>query len=93
MTNAVEFFAGPKAPYDIVDYTFNYATWLGVDTITTSTWTVPSGITSHAESDTTTTATIWLSGGTAGETYTIVNQIVTASGRKKEQAFVVPMVC
>lgn len=80
-------FKNPKDPDAILDYTANWATWLDGDTISTSTWTVPSGITKVTDSNTTTTATIWLSGGTAGEKYEIKNTITTAGGRKDERTF------
>jgi hypothetical protein len=75
-----------KDPSAVVDYQVNWAAWLGVDTISTSTWTVPTGITQNSATNTTTTATIWLSGGTAGTTYTLVNRIVTAAGRTDERS-------
>jgi hypothetical protein len=77
---AVTFFKDPDA---VLDFAVNWATWLAADsdTISTSTWTVPTGITEDSESETTTVATIWLSGGTAGVKYDLVNEIVTAGGR------------
>lgn len=70
-----------KDPQDVLDFTIDYFTlgWLGSDTIVTSTWTVPTGITKVLDTKTTTTTTIWLSGGTVGETYQVINHIVTDS--------------
>ena len=78
-----------KDPDDVLDYEIDWSTWLtasGGDTISSSTWTVPTGITKTTDSHTTTTTTIWLSGGTAGTTYTLTNEIVTAGGRTKDQS-------
>lgn len=66
-------------------------------TISTSTWTVPAGITKDSDAKTAVTvegidyaantvATIWLSGGTIGETYTLVDRIVTSDGRTQDQS-------
>jgi hypothetical protein len=77
-----------KDPDDRLDYLEDWTKWLKTDTIVTSTWSVPSGITKEAESNTTTTTTIWLSGGTADYTYEIVNHIVTAAGREKDRTIV-----
>ena len=68
---------------DILDYEIPWSTWLASDTITTSTWTVPTGITKVIDTNSTTSATIWLSGGTAGVEYMLKNKIVTAGGRTK----------
>ncbi len=76
-----------KDPSAVLDYQVNWATWLGTDTISTSTWTVPTGLTKDSDTNTTTTATAWLSGGTAGRTYTVTNRIVTAGGRTDERSF------
>ena len=70
-----------KDPDAILDYTIDWETWLESDTISTVTWTVPSGITKDSDSNTTTTATIWLSGGSAGVEYPILCKIVTAAAR------------
>lgn len=65
----------------VLDYMVNWTTWLASDTIDTSTWTVPDGLTLDSSTETTTAATAWLSGGTVGTTYEVVNTIVTAGGR------------
>lgn len=78
-----------KDPNDVLDYTINWSTWLGADTIASSTWTVPTGLTAGVTSNSTTATTIWLSGGTAGVTYLVTNKIVTAAGRTKEDSIVI----
>lgn len=80
-----------KDPTDVDAWSVDWATKLGADTISTSTWTVPTGITqtTPSPSNTTTTTTIWLSGGTDGVHYTLTNRITTAAGRTLERSFVV----
>lgn len=78
-----------KDPNAILDYQINWATWLGSDTIDTSTWTVPTGITRTSATNTTTTATIWLSGGTSGTDYDLLNRIVTAGGRTEDRTITI----
>lgn len=63
------------------DYQIDWSAYIGDDTISTSTWTVPAGITKVSDTNTTTTTTIWVSGGTGGNTYRLDNEIVTAAGR------------
>lgn len=74
-----------KDPNAVLDYQINWVTWLGTDTISSSTWTVPTGITKDSDTSTTTTTTIWLSGGTDGTDYELVNRIVTAAGRTEDR--------
>lgn len=74
-----------KDPNEVLDYVVNWAARLGVDTISTSSWTVPAGITLDSNSKTDTTTTAWLSGGTTGETYALLNRIVTVGGRTMDQ--------
>jgi hypothetical protein len=77
-----------KDPDDILDYEIDWTAWLGglsADTILTSTWIVPSGLTMNSSSNTDTTAKLWLSDGTDGETYLITNRITTSVGRTKDQ--------
>lgn len=76
-----------KDPSAVLDYGFDWETWLNGDTINASEWVVPSGITEDSDSNTSLITKIWLSGGTVGETYTIVNRIVTAGGRTNDRTF------
>ena len=78
-----------KDPDAVLDYAVDWTDWLGVDTIASSTWTVPTGITKTANSNTTKVATVWLSGGTASAEYSIVNKIVTAGGRTDERTLTI----
>ena len=70
-----------KDPDAVLDYTVDWEDWLNGDTIKTSEWTVPTGITKDSSNNTTLLATVWLSGGTDGVTYTVVNEIVTNGSR------------
>lgn len=84
MTNTNQF---TKDPDDVLDFELDWSSWLGTsETINTSTWTVATGITKDSDTNTTTTATIWLSGGTHGTAYQLTNRIVTNQGRTKDQS-------
>lgn len=75
-----------KDPNAVLDYQFDWSEWLAAsETINTSTWTADSGITVDSETETTTTATVWLSGGTAGSIYNVVNRIVTNQNRTDDR--------
>ncbi len=73
----------PKDPDEEKDYAVDWTNQLpGGDTIVESTWpTVPTGITKMSDSFSNTGTTIWLSGGTANQTYEFVNRVRTAGGR------------
>jgi len=75
-----------KEPGEILDYSIDWSDWLGGLTISTSTWSVPSGITKDADSNTTTTTLIRLSGGTWGQTYELSNTI-TAGAQTETRHF------
>ncbi len=83
----------PKDPNDVSDFTINWAAFLGTDTIITSSWIVPTGIVNNPVDNqfNTTTTTVWLSGGTAGQTYDIVNRITTFGSRTYDQTMRVPV--
>lgn len=78
-----------KDPAATLDYTIDWSQWLDNDTIATSGWVVESGITivPGSETNTTTTTTLFLRDGTAGDSYTITNSISTAGGRIDERSF------
>lgn len=79
-----------KDPDAKLDFGIDWSDWLaGGETIIASVWAVPPGITqssSPAPSNTPTTTTIWLEGGTAKETYVVVNRITTSAGRIDERS-------
>lgn len=51
------------------------------ETISTSSFTAATGLTVDSSSNDGTTATVTLSGGTAGEAYKVTNEITTSAGR------------
>lgn len=67
----------------------DWSDWLDGETIASSSWSVPAGLTLVSESTTSTTRTGWIEGGVLGETYYISNSIVTNSGRDNKQTAVV----
>jgi hypothetical protein len=75
-----------KDPQDVLDYSINFSGRIGNDDpISTSTWTIPSGITKLSGNFSGPLSTIWLSGGTLGDTLTFLNHIVTIGGRECDQ--------
>lgn len=75
-----------KDPDEVLDYGFDWAAWLEGDTITSSTWVVPVGLTKGSDTFDATSTTVWLSGGVSGSVYTVLNRVVTAGGRTAERA-------
>lgn len=79
-----------KDPADKRDYGFDWSDWLDSgDTIFLTSWTVPSGLTEGAKDNGTLQSKIWLSGGTAGETYEVTCKVTTIGGRIREATFFV----
>ena len=76
-----------KDPDAVLDYSVDWSAWLGSDTISTSTWTVPTGLTEGSSTNDDDGTTIWLSGGTLDAYYLIVNKIITAGGRTDYRSF------
>lgn len=70
-----------KDPDASLRYTIDWSAWLGSDTIAGApAWSVDAGITLVGSSNTTTTATVTLSGGTEGTTYKARCRVTTAAG-------------
>jgi len=80
-------FKATKDPNAVLDYEIDWGTnYLEVgETISTSTWIADSGITVDSNTKTSTTATVWLSGGTAGTAYNVTNRIVTSASRTDDR--------
>lgn len=80
-------------PADVLDYALDWTDWLDDgETISTSSWAVtPSGLTTSLASivNNNTTAVVWLSGGTVGNSYTVTNHITTTDSRTVERSITV----
>ncbi len=79
-----------KDPDAVLDYSIEWSKWLAGDQIQTSSWTVSDAAIEAADySSTATRTTVWLSGGVAGQFYTVTNRITTSDGRKDERSFAI----
>jgi len=92
-----------KDPNAVLDYKFDWAAstnstgntdWLDTtnsETISSKTVTADSGLTVDSSSitDTNTSVTAWLSGGTVGQQYEVVCQIVTSASRTDERSITI----
>jgi hypothetical protein len=79
-----------KDPDALLDYTVDWSEWLMEDDeIASADWVVPAGLTEESASNTASTATVWLSGGTAGSEYDVVSRIVTADGREDDRTITI----
>jgi hypothetical protein len=90
-----------KDPQAVLDYAFDWAgltngttgaisDWLASgETISSHVVTVSTGITKDSDSEASGKVTVWLSGGTAGTTYTVACKIVTSAGRTDERSMTV----
>jgi hypothetical protein len=90
---STRFFTKPVAA--VLDYEFDWQAaastdnpkgpWLETgETITAATVTVDTGLSVDSSPHTTTTVTVWLSGGTEGHTYDVTCHITTNQGRQDE---------
>lgn len=80
-------------PNAVLDYRVDWTQWLDSgETITAATWIVPDGLTSSSESFDSVSATVWLAGGTVGQTYTVTNRVTTTAGRTDDRSFRVRVV-
>lgn len=76
-----------KDPDANLPYGVDWSSWLADgDTIGTSTWIVPVGLTAGVDSVDGGMATVWLSGGALGEDYTVVNRVTTSSGMADDRS-------
>lgn len=91
-----------KDPDAVLDYKFDYkpmtngtggrTDWLGAsETITSHTITADPGITVGVNTitDSSTSVTVWLSGGSAGSSYDVTCQISTSDGRTDDRTITI----
>jgi hypothetical protein len=72
-----------------LDYAIDWSKWLVSDTISSSEWSVPTGLQSNNSSFTDLGTVVWLEGGTVGELYKVTNTIVTVDGRRDERTLTI----
>lgn len=78
-----------QAAGDVLDYSMDWSDWLTAsETISTSAWSVPAGVTSSGASVSATMTLVFLATPTVGS-YSITNTISTSGGRTIARTFVV----
>lgn len=81
-----------KDPNEVLDFEVDWTARIGsTDTISTVTWTVPTGIAKEDESVSGKIAIVWLSGGTEGQSYNVGCRVVTTGGRTYDETIVLPV--
>lgn len=79
-----------KDPSAVLDYGFDWSDYLITgETITASTWTVPTGLVEDSNEIADTSTKVWISSGTLGEQYTVANKITTTDGRIDERSLTI----
>ena len=74
-------------PDDITDFVFDFADWLGDDTINVGlTSALAEGCTAEIAATTQTTATLRVSGGTEGQTGTATIRLASNNGRQSDRS-------
>ena len=82
-----------KDPSAVLDFGFDWSDWLASgETINTVTITVSTGLTKDSDSESSGIVTIWLSGGTAGTSYTVACKITTSAGRTDERSMTIMVI-
>lgn len=77
-----------KAPNAVLDYLMQWTDWLAAgETISGNVVTTDTGIVAAPVTATSTTVTVWLSGGTTKVTYLVTIRITTSAGRTDERSF------
>lgn len=71
----------PKGPTEVLDYSVDWSDVMGADTISSGSTTVSAGLTKDSEAHQGQTSTFWVSGGSAGQSYTVTVSVVTVAGR------------
>ncbi len=85
-------------PESAKDYGVLWARWLEAgETITASTWTLPSGLVldeDHEDDFSDTETRVWIRADETvviGENYDLTNHIVTSAGREEDQTITIPV--
>lgn len=79
-----------KDPDAVLDWVWDWNEWLDEgETIVSSEFITTVGLVIDSIGNTTKTATVWLSGGTAGQVYQVTNRITTTAGRTDDRSITI----
>lgn len=81
-----------KTPDEILDYGWDWTSWLGGDTIQASLWVVDTGLTLPAQGNDGVSTALWASAGVLGTRYKCANRITTVGGRTAARTFYIEIV-
>ena len=79
-----------KDPQATLDYVVDWSAWLepsSNDILVSVNWIVPVGLTKSSQTNDSTTATIWLSGGALNRVYTVTCRVTTLNNRIQDYSF------
>jgi len=85
-------YADEKRTASTEDFQLDWSLVVGVDSIASSVWTITTGLTQVSSSNTTTSATVRLTGGVPGHSYTASNVVTLLSGVTQIQSLLIPVV-
>jgi hypothetical protein len=79
-----------------IDYSVRWVDWLNGDQLFSSAWaivdTLDGALVIDTPTNTTGTATIWISSGTVNSTYRVENSIITLAGRVDNRSILIEVV-
>ena len=75
-----------KDPDEVISFGVDWSEYLGAETVTSSDWTVASGITKVGQTLVGKQANVTISGGTLGTVNRITNRITTSAGETVDQS-------
>jgi hypothetical protein len=75
-----------KDPDEVISFGVDWSEYLGAETVTSSNWTVASGVTKVGQTLVGKQANVTISGGTLGTVNRITNHITTSAGETVDQS-------
>ena len=79
-----------KDPDAVLDWRWDWSSWLADgESIIASIMTVSAGLVMDSNSFSATSTTVWLSGGTSSQPYSVANRITTSAGRTDERTITI----
>lgn len=75
-----------KDPDEVISFGVDWSEYLGAETVTSSNWTVPSGVTKVGQTLVGKQANVTISGGTLGTVNRITNRVTTSAGETVDQS-------